>query len=140
MIPHPRILHGLQLLAGFLVSQVVIIENESISEDERSKVHGRVPSDLVKDPSGLARELKWRVERELGENPDTSAGDGSGLVGGSDGLVSTKPGGAGNPGSQTTSRQFHEVGKGKEIETDKSKAKKLRIKPPGSRISGSTVS
>lgn len=43
------------------------MEDASTEEKKRNLIHGRIPSDAVKDPSGLARELKWRVERELPE-------------------------------------------------------------------------
>lgn len=33
-------------------------------------MNGKIPQEIVKDPSGLARELLWRVKRELGQGTD----------------------------------------------------------------------
>ena len=41
------------------------MENPETEENRRNLIHGRIPIAVVKDPSGLARELKWRIEREL---------------------------------------------------------------------------
>lgn len=41
------------------------MENPEAEDKARKLVHDRIPGDIVKDPEGLARELKWRVEREL---------------------------------------------------------------------------
>lgn len=63
--PHPVVLEGLIHLANFLITQTDIIENEEEEDKKRSFVSNKVPSEIVKDPSGLARELLWRVQREL---------------------------------------------------------------------------
>jgi F-box/leucine-rich repeat protein 10/11 len=63
---HPRILSGLVALADFLISQCDILEHSEPEDKIRKLVWDRVPSDKVPDPIGLALELKWRVQRELG--------------------------------------------------------------------------
>ncbi|OWZ77228.1 JmjC domain-containing histone demethylation protein 1 [Cryptococcus neoformans Bt85] len=63
--PHFRVLQCLSYLANFLISQTEILENPEAEDKARKLVHDRIPGDIVKDPEGLARELKWRVEREL---------------------------------------------------------------------------
>ncbi|AAW44468.2 conserved hypothetical protein [Cryptococcus deneoformans JEC21] len=64
--PHFRVLQCLSYLANFLVSQTGILEDPEAEDKARKLVHDRIPGDIVKDPEGLAKELKWRVERELG--------------------------------------------------------------------------
>lgn len=68
--PHPIVLDGLVHLAKFLITQADILENREEEDKKRSFVYGKVPQEIVKDPSGLARELLWRVRRELGEEAD----------------------------------------------------------------------
>ncbi|KIR67901.1 JmjC domain-containing histone demethylation protein 1 [Cryptococcus bacillisporus CA1873] len=63
--PHFRVLQCLSYLANFLVSQTEILDDPEVEDKVRKLVHDRIPGDIVKDPEGLARELKWRVEREL---------------------------------------------------------------------------
>ncbi|ORY29669.1 hypothetical protein BCR39DRAFT_531569 [Naematelia encephala] len=63
--PHPRILIGLAHLARFLSSQVAILEDETAEDKTRKSVYDKIPTDVVRDPAGLAKELAWRVEREL---------------------------------------------------------------------------
>lgn len=63
--PHFRVLQCLSCLANFLVSQTEILDDPEAEDKARKLVHDRIPGDIVKDPEGLARELKWRVEREL---------------------------------------------------------------------------
>jgi hypothetical protein len=60
------VLEGLVHLANFLISQTDIIENPEEEDKKRSLVFNKIPHEIVKDPSGLARELLWRVKRELG--------------------------------------------------------------------------
>jgi F-box/leucine-rich repeat protein 10/11 len=63
---HPRILAGLGALADFLVRQLRIMENPNIEDKRRKAIHEKIPSDRIKDPSALARELRWRVKRAAG--------------------------------------------------------------------------
>jgi hypothetical protein len=60
------VLRGLLELANFLKGQADVIEDTTVEDKVRKAGHERVPVE-VKDPSGLARELIWRVRRELGE-------------------------------------------------------------------------
>jgi hypothetical protein len=71
--PHPVVLEGLVHLANFLISQTDIIENPDEEDKKRSLVFNKIPHEVVKDPSGLARELLWRVKRELGHNVNQAA-------------------------------------------------------------------
>lgn len=66
--PHHVVLEGLVHLANFLITQTDILENEEEEDKKRSLVFNKIPSEIVKDPSGLARELLWRVHRELRHN------------------------------------------------------------------------
>lgn len=75
--PHRVVLDGLVHLAQFLITQADIIENPDEEDKKRSFVNGKIPQEIVKDPSGLARELLWRVKRELGEEADASTEKGS---------------------------------------------------------------
>ncbi|WVN86153.1 uncharacterized protein L203_101314 [Cryptococcus depauperatus CBS 7841] len=63
--PHYRILQGLSSLSNFLISQVDILQNPEMEDKRKNLVYNRIPHDVVKDAEGLARELCWRVEREL---------------------------------------------------------------------------
>jgi hypothetical protein len=67
------VLEGLVHLARFLISQTDIIENPDEEDKKRSLVFNKIPHEIVKDPSGLARELLWRVQRELGRDVNHSA-------------------------------------------------------------------
>lgn len=67
------VLEGLVHLARFLISQTDIIENADEEDKKRSLVFNKIPHEIVKDPSGLARELLWRVKRELGHDVDQAA-------------------------------------------------------------------
>jgi hypothetical protein len=71
--PHPVVLEGLVHLANFLISQTDIIENPDEEDKKRSLVFNKIPHEIVKDPSGLARELLWRVKRELGHDVNQTA-------------------------------------------------------------------
>ena len=62
---HPCILEGLRHLAAFLLAQVAILEDPAADEKRRKAVYDKIPSDVVCDPAGLAKELEWRVERDL---------------------------------------------------------------------------
>lgn len=63
---HPRILAGLAVLADFLIRQLRIMENPTIEDKRRKAIHDKIPGDKIKDPSALARELRWRVKRASG--------------------------------------------------------------------------
>lgn len=69
--PHIVVLRGLIVLADFLQSQVDILEDETADEKRKKLAYERIPGDVVKDPSGLVKELRWRVERELPEEERT---------------------------------------------------------------------
>jgi F-box/leucine-rich repeat protein 10/11 len=64
------VLEGLVCLAKFLITQTDIIENTEEDDKKRSLVFNKIPHEVVKDPSALARELLWRVKRELGHDVD----------------------------------------------------------------------
>jgi F-box/leucine-rich repeat protein 10/11 len=57
-------MHGLVALADFLIGQCDIMENTDTEDKRRKLIYDRIP-DVVKDGPALARELKWRVQREL---------------------------------------------------------------------------
>lgn len=57
-------MHGLVALSNFLIDQCNTMENTETEDKRRKLIYDRIP-DLVKDGPALARELKWRVEREL---------------------------------------------------------------------------
>jgi len=71
--PHPVVLEGLVHLAKFLISQTDTIENPDEEDKKRSLVFNKIPHEIVKDPSGLARELLWRAKRELEHDVDQAA-------------------------------------------------------------------
>ncbi|KIY68200.1 jumonji superfamily protein [Cylindrobasidium torrendii FP15055 ss-10] len=66
--PHPRVSRSMAQLADFLVSQARVLE----SGDEAAKkdVREQVPHDRVKDPSAVARELRWRARLASGLGSD----------------------------------------------------------------------
>ena len=64
-MPHSRILDGLHQLATFLLAQIAILEDAEADDKQRKAVYDKIPNDVVRDPSGLAKELEWRVEREM---------------------------------------------------------------------------
>ncbi len=52
-------------------------------EDRRRKaIYDKIPSETVRDAAGLAKELEWRVERELpsGYDGEEAVAEGEGLV------------------------------------------------------------
>lgn len=55
-------------LADFLVSQARVLE--SGDEAARKDVREQVPHDRVKDPSAIARELRWRARLASGSSTD----------------------------------------------------------------------
>lgn len=65
--PHIVVLRGLISLVAFLQGQVDILEDEAAEEKRKKIAYDRIPGEVVRDPAGLVRELRWRVERELPE-------------------------------------------------------------------------
>ncbi|KAK8854559.1 hypothetical protein IAR55_003298 [Kwoniella newhampshirensis] len=63
--PHHHILRNLMSLAEFLISQTDISTDDMAEDKRRKLIHDRIPGEVVRDAEALARELKWRVEREL---------------------------------------------------------------------------
>lgn len=63
-----RVLESIEAVACFLVSQAREIERGS--EAARREAKEQVPADRVKDPSAIARELRWRVRAALGVESD----------------------------------------------------------------------
>ncbi|KAK6910935.1 hypothetical protein I203_104970 [Kwoniella mangroviensis CBS 8507] len=63
---HARVLSQLIHLCDFLLNQISILHNPDKEERSKKLVWDRIPHELIKDPEALARELKWRVLRELG--------------------------------------------------------------------------
>ena len=77
--PSQTVMEGLFALATFLVEQVAILEDPEAEEKRRKLIHDRVPAEVVRDPSGLARELLWRVQREVPHLiPQNSGGEAQG--------------------------------------------------------------
>jgi len=68
----PRVLKSLDALAGFLVSEARTLERGS--EIAKKEARESVPADRVKDPSLLARELRWRVRNAAGVDSDAELG------------------------------------------------------------------
>lgn len=46
----------------------------AVEEKKRKSIYDRIPHDRVKDPAGLARELKWRLEEAMGMDSDEEEG------------------------------------------------------------------
>lgn len=87
-----RILKSIDALATFLVSEARIMERGS--EVAKKEAKENVPADRIKDPSLLARELRWRVRSAAGADSDAElGGDGDELV-----PVKREPGGGRHPG------------------------------------------
>ncbi|KAJ7734938.1 jumonji superfamily protein [Mycena maculata] len=64
----PRVLTSLLALAEFLVSEIRILERGS--DQAKKEVRDQIPSDRVKDPAAVARELRWRVRLAVGNASD----------------------------------------------------------------------
>lgn len=64
-----RILNGMDALARFLIKESRIIERSSSSEAARKDSKEQVPG-TIKDPTALARELRWRVRLAAGNDTD----------------------------------------------------------------------
>lgn len=63
-----RVLESTEAIASFLVSEARKIERGSDAARRESKE--QVPAERVKDPSALARELRWRVRLARGYDSD----------------------------------------------------------------------
>ena len=68
-----RVLESVEALACFLVSEVRSIERGT--EITKREAKEQVPSDRVKDPSAVARELRWRTRLALGFESDGEPSD-----------------------------------------------------------------
>lgn len=60
----PRILESVDALAEFLVSEARILERGT--DHAKREAKEQIPHDRVKDPSAVARELRWRVRMAAG--------------------------------------------------------------------------
>ncbi|KAJ6611783.1 hypothetical protein B0H10DRAFT_2165726 [Mycena sp. CBHHK59/15] len=70
---HPaRVLASLLALAEFLVAEVRILERGT--DQAKKEVKDQIPSDRVKDPAAVARELRWRVRLAAGNASDDEGG------------------------------------------------------------------
>lgn len=49
------------------------MEDPSVEEKKRKAIHGRIPTEMTHDPAALARELRWRCQRALGEDSEDEA-------------------------------------------------------------------
>lgn len=67
---HPRVLAGLVALSDFLVRQLRIMESPAVEDKRRKAIYDKIPNDKIKDPSALARELRWRTRRANGEDSE----------------------------------------------------------------------
>ncbi|KAI0316779.1 JmjC domain-containing histone demethylation protein 1 [Amylostereum chailletii] len=63
-----RVLESVEALSCFLVSEARTLERGT--EAGKREAKDQVPSDRVKDPSAVARELRWRVRLALGSDSD----------------------------------------------------------------------
>jgi hypothetical protein len=66
-----RVLDGIQALAKYLVSEVHIMERGT--EQAKKDTKEQVPTDRVRDPAALARELRWRAKLAGGYTSDDDA-------------------------------------------------------------------
>jgi hypothetical protein len=66
-----RVLEGIQALAKYLVSEVRIMERGT--EQAKKDAKEQVPTDRVKDPAAVARELRWRAKLAGGYASDDDA-------------------------------------------------------------------
>lgn len=64
----PRVLEGIEALAGFLVSEIRTIERGT--DQAKKEAKDQIPTDRVKDAAALARELRWRVRLAAGYGSD----------------------------------------------------------------------
>ena len=49
------------------------MEDPTADEKKRRAVHSGIPSEMTRDPAALARELRWRCKRALGEESEDEA-------------------------------------------------------------------
>jgi F-box/leucine-rich repeat protein 10/11 len=69
-----RVLESVEAVARFLVSQARDLERGP--EAARREAREQVPADRVKDPSAVARELRWRARLALEWESDLESADG----------------------------------------------------------------
>jgi hypothetical protein len=67
---NPTVLKGFLHLARFLIREVKIMEDSTADDKQRRAVHGGIPTEMTQDPADLARELRWRCKRALGEDSE----------------------------------------------------------------------
>lgn len=67
-----RVLSSIVALADFLVSEVRILEQGS--DAAKKEVREQIPSERVKDPAVVARELRWRARLAAGYSSDDEVG------------------------------------------------------------------
>ncbi|KAJ7582474.1 jumonji superfamily protein [Mycena floridula] len=67
----PRVINGLVALADFLVSEIRILERGT--EQAKNEVKDQIPTERVKDPAALARELRWRANLAAGNHSEDEA-------------------------------------------------------------------
>ncbi|KAL0569808.1 JmjC domain-containing histone demethylation protein 1 [Marasmius crinis-equi] len=71
-----RVLTSMSTLADFLVFESRILERGS--DNAKKEVKDQVPHDRVKDPSAMARELRWRIQHALHGSSEDEASDSGG--------------------------------------------------------------
>jgi hypothetical protein len=64
----PRVLDSIQALSEYLVSEVRVMERGTENAKREAREH--VPTERVKDPAAVARELRWRVRIAAGHGSD----------------------------------------------------------------------
>jgi F-box/leucine-rich repeat protein 10/11 len=75
----PRVLSSISALAEFLVSEARVLERGT--ESAKKELSEQVPSDRVKDPSAMARELRWRVNQAAGYSSEDESRPTNGVNG-----------------------------------------------------------
>jgi hypothetical protein len=67
------VLQGFLVLARFLIREIKLMEDPAVEEKKRKAIHSRIPTEMMHDPAALARELRWRCRRALGEDSEDEA-------------------------------------------------------------------
>jgi hypothetical protein len=70
---NPTVLQGFLVLSRFLIREIKMMEDPSVEEKQRKAIHSRIPTEMTHDPAALARELRWRCQRALGEDSEDEA-------------------------------------------------------------------
>lgn len=98
-----RILNGMDALARFLIKESRILERTSSTESARKDTKEQIPG-TIKDPTALARELRWRVRLAAGhdsddelESPFAPKDKANGSANGNGKASSVTPAGGANP-------------------------------------------